>query len=39
MLATSAMGHGLFAGNPYSIGIAGGFSSSLALKLLAQADM
>jgi thiamine pyrophosphate-dependent acetolactate synthase large subunit-like protein len=38
VLATSAMGHGLFAGNPYSVGIAGGFSSSLALKLLAQAD-
>jgi thiamine pyrophosphate-dependent acetolactate synthase large subunit-like protein len=38
VLATSAMGHGLFAGNPYSIGIAGGFSSSVALELLAQAD-
>jgi thiamine pyrophosphate-dependent acetolactate synthase large subunit-like protein len=38
VLATSAMGHGLFAGNPYSVGIAGGFSSSLALELLAQAD-
>ena len=38
VLPTSAMGHGLFAGNPYSVGIAGGFSSSLALELLAQAD-
>jgi thiamine pyrophosphate-dependent acetolactate synthase large subunit-like protein len=38
ILATSAMGHGLFADHPYGVGIAGGFSSSLALKLLAQAD-
>jgi thiamine pyrophosphate-dependent acetolactate synthase large subunit-like protein len=38
ILATSAMGHGLFANHPYAVGIAGGFSSSLALKLLAQAD-
>jgi thiamine pyrophosphate-dependent acetolactate synthase large subunit-like protein len=39
ILATSAMGHGLFADHPYEVGIAGGFSSSLALKLLAQADV
>jgi thiamine pyrophosphate-dependent acetolactate synthase large subunit-like protein len=39
VLATSAMGHGLFAGSPYSLGIAGGFSSSLALKLLGEADL
>jgi acetolactate synthase I/II/III large subunit len=39
VLATSAMGHGLFAGNPYSLGIAGGFSSSLAMKLLGEADV
>ncbi|HEX5848814.1 MAG TPA: thiamine pyrophosphate-binding protein [Rubrobacter sp.] len=39
VLATSAMGHGLFAGNPYSVGIAGGFSSSLAAKLLGEADV
>jgi thiamine pyrophosphate-dependent acetolactate synthase large subunit-like protein len=39
ILATSAMGHGLFADHPYGVGIAGGFSSSLALKLLAQADV
>ena len=38
ILATSAMGHGLFTDHPYGVGIAGGFSSSLALKLLAQAD-
>src|SRR5918998_6258713 len=39
VLATSAMGHGLFAGNPFSIGIAGGFSSSLAVQLLGRADV
>ena len=39
VLATSAMGHGLFAGNPYSVGIAGGFSSSLAARLLGRADV
>ncbi|MDP8971642.1 MAG: thiamine pyrophosphate-binding protein [Actinomycetota bacterium] len=38
ILATSAMGHGLFAGYPYNVGIAGGFSSSLALELLSQTD-
>ena len=39
VLATSAMGHGFFSGNPYSIGIAGGFSSSLATRLLGEADV
>ncbi|CAA9511771.1 MAG: TPP-requiring enzyme co-localized with fatty acid metabolic genes, partial [uncultured Solirubrobacteraceae bacterium] len=39
LLATSAMGHGLFAGNPYNLGIAGGFSSPLAVELLARADL
>src|SRR5918994_5016471 len=39
ILATSALGHGLFAGHPYGVGIAGGFSSSLALNLLSQADV
>jgi thiamine pyrophosphate-dependent acetolactate synthase large subunit-like protein len=29
ILATSAMGHGLFADHPYGVGISGGFSSSL----------
>jgi thiamine pyrophosphate-dependent acetolactate synthase large subunit-like protein len=33
------MGHGLFAGNPYCVGIAGGFSSSLAIRLLGEADV
>jgi acetolactate synthase I/II/III large subunit len=39
ILATSALGHGLFTGHPYGVGIAGGFSSSLTLKLLSQADV
>jgi thiamine pyrophosphate-dependent acetolactate synthase large subunit-like protein len=39
VLATSAMGHGLFTGSPYSVGIAGGFSSSLAARLLGRADV
>src|SRR5215210_8562371 len=38
LLTTSAVGNGLFAGNPYSLGIAGGFSSPLAVELLARAD-
>ena len=38
ILATSARGHGLFAGNPYSLGISGGFASPLAVELLGQAD-
>jgi len=38
LLTTSAVGNGLFAGNPYSLGIAGGFSSPLAAELLARAD-
>ena len=39
VLATSAMGHGLFAESRYSVGIAGGFSSSLAMRLLGEADV
>src|SRR5918994_6177320 len=39
VLATSTMGHGLFTGNPYNVGIAGGFSSSLAMRLLGSADV
>jgi thiamine pyrophosphate-dependent acetolactate synthase large subunit-like protein len=38
LLATSAMAHGLFAGHPYSVGIAGGFASPLAVELLGRAD-
>ncbi|CAN5847409.1 thiamine pyrophosphate-binding protein [soil metagenome] len=39
VLATSAMAHGLFSGNPYSVKIAGGFSSSLAMRLMGEADV
>jgi thiamine pyrophosphate-dependent acetolactate synthase large subunit-like protein len=39
LLATSAVGHGLFAEHPYCVGIAGGFSSSLAVQLLSEADV
>lgn len=39
LLATSANGNGLFAGNPYSVGISGGFASPLAADLLREADL
>jgi thiamine pyrophosphate-dependent acetolactate synthase large subunit-like protein len=39
LLATSAMAHGLFAGLPYALGIAGGFASPLAADLLRDADV
>jgi len=39
LLATSAPAHGLFAGLPYALGIAGGFASPLAIELLGQADL
>jgi len=39
ILATSAVGNGLFAGDPYSVGIAGGFSSPTAARLLGEADV
>jgi thiamine pyrophosphate-dependent acetolactate synthase large subunit-like protein len=39
LLATSAVGNGLFAGNPYSLGISGGFAAPLAISLLASADL
>jgi thiamine pyrophosphate-dependent acetolactate synthase large subunit-like protein len=38
VLATSAVANGLFAGDPYDVGIAGGFSSPLAARLLSEAD-
>jgi thiamine pyrophosphate-dependent acetolactate synthase large subunit-like protein len=38
LLVTSAMGHGLFAGDPWNLGISGGFATPLALELLPQAD-
>ncbi len=39
LLATSANGHGLFAGHPWALGIAGGFASPLAARLLTEADL
>jgi thiamine pyrophosphate-dependent acetolactate synthase large subunit-like protein len=38
VLATSAVANGLFAGDPYAVGIAGGFSSPVAARLLGEAD-
>ena len=39
LLATSANGNGLFAGNPWHIGISGGFSSPVAAELMRSADL
>jgi thiamine pyrophosphate-dependent acetolactate synthase large subunit-like protein len=39
LLATSVCGHGLFAGNPWSLGICGGFSSPVADELIADSDL
>ncbi|MCC7368048.1 MAG: thiamine pyrophosphate-binding protein [Chloroflexi bacterium] len=39
LLATSANGNGLFAGNPWCVGISGGFASPAAVELIAQADV
>jgi thiamine pyrophosphate-dependent acetolactate synthase large subunit-like protein len=39
VLATSALGNGLFAGHPYGLGIAGGFASPVAANLLRGADL
>ena len=39
VLATSAMGYGLFAGSPWSVGISGGFASPLAARLIASSDL
>jgi acetolactate synthase I/II/III large subunit len=38
VLATSAVANGLFAGDAYDLGIAGGFASPLAARLLGEAD-
>jgi thiamine pyrophosphate-dependent acetolactate synthase large subunit-like protein len=38
LLATSVCGHGLFAGNPWSVGISGGFSSPIADELISESD-
>src|SRR5215217_7012247 len=39
LLATSAVANGLFAGDPFDLGIAGGFSRPLAAELLRDADV
>ncbi|MFA9433004.1 thiamine pyrophosphate-binding protein, partial [Egicoccus sp. AB-alg2] len=39
LLATTARAHGLFAGQPWSVGISGGFSSPAASELLQEADV
>jgi thiamine pyrophosphate-dependent acetolactate synthase large subunit-like protein len=39
LLATSAVGNGLFAGDPFALGISGGFSTPTAQRLLAEADL
>jgi thiamine pyrophosphate-dependent acetolactate synthase large subunit-like protein len=38
LLATSVCGHGLFADNPWSVGISGGFSSPVADELISESD-
>jgi thiamine pyrophosphate-dependent acetolactate synthase large subunit-like protein len=39
LLANSAPAHGIFHGDPFALGICGGFSSPLAAELLPQADV
>lgn len=39
LLATSANGHGLFAGNPWALGISGGFASPTAAQLIGESDV
>jgi thiamine pyrophosphate-dependent acetolactate synthase large subunit-like protein len=39
VLATSAMGHGLFEGSAWAVGISGGFASPVAARLMAEADL
>ena len=39
LLATSAVANGLFAGNPWALGISGGFASPTAAELIARADV
>jgi thiamine pyrophosphate-dependent acetolactate synthase large subunit-like protein len=38
LMATSAVANGLFAGNPWSLGISGGFASPEAARLVAESD-
>lgn len=39
LLATSAVAKGMFAGNPWSLDVSGGFASPLAAELIAGADL
>ncbi|MEU4291583.1 thiamine pyrophosphate-binding protein [Kribbella sp. NPDC026596] len=39
LLATSAVAHGLFRGNPWSLGISGGFASPRTAELICGADL
>ncbi len=39
VLTTSANGNGIFSGNPYCIGVSGGFASPAAAQLLIDADL
>jgi acetolactate synthase I/II/III large subunit len=39
LLATSAVAKGLFHGNPWELGVSGGFASPLAAELISQADL
>ncbi|WP_405739556.1 thiamine pyrophosphate-binding protein [Streptomyces sp. NBC_00028] len=39
LLATSAVAHGLFHGDPWSLGISGGFATPLAAELIEDADL
>ena len=39
LLATSAVANGLFTGNPWALGISGGFASPLAAELISEADV
>ncbi|WP_426997245.1 thiamine pyrophosphate-binding protein [Pseudarthrobacter sp. N5] len=39
LVATSAVAHGLFMGNPYNLGISGGFSSPFTASTIADADL
>lgn len=39
LLATTAVANGLFAGNPWYLGISGGFSTPTAVRLMGEADL
>jgi acetolactate synthase I/II/III large subunit len=39
LLATSAVANGLFAGNPWALGVSGGFASPAAAELIGEADV